>query len=142
MPLPLIFSGAIAENEDFCEEKPILHKNEDLEATEHLQPRLDLRGMLNTTLGSIYSCEICVTKATATSTSTITNCILGHKKGEILLVTTVIKCSKQNRESDITNLNTRGSTDLDARIVEKVLMRSRFTRNTTVHAYMSEFGVD
>ena len=50
-------------------------------------------------------------------------------RGVVTHVTTVVKCSKQNMENVITNLNTPDSTGSDAKNVEKVLTQRHFTRN-------------
>ena len=68
--------------------------------------------------------------------------MLGHTKSEGMLVITAVKCLKQNMGSDIIFQNTRVSTGLDAKHVKKVLTRRHFTRNTTVHSFVNEFGVD
>ena len=90
----------------------------------HSQLSLDLTSITNIILGIIRSFVIFATKATVTST--ITSYTLGHTRDEVMHVIIVVKYSKQNIESNITNLNTPGYTGLDARNVERDSMRSRF----------------
>ena len=50
----------------------------------------------------------------------------------------VVKCSKQNMENDITNLNTPDCTGSDVTNVKKDSMKNLLTSNIIVHSFMVE----